>query len=153
MDSVLKKPENCIFVVGAVLTRRREGQLEILAFRRLHSDTSGGKWEFPGGKIEDGETAEVALKREMQEELGVAVDLKLNLRPVIGESLSRYQYPNREIDLTLFWVQPMSWNFTLPEHEGLVWVGKDQAQKLDWLAADRPCLNLVFDFLQNHRSV
>ena len=101
-----------ITVTAAVL--EKDGR--ILIARRKHGDRLADKWEFPGGKLEEGETPEACLRRELQEELGIDV--------VVGGFVGRslHAYPHVEIDLLAYRATHVSGDFELYDHEEIRWV-------------------------------
>lgn len=92
------------------------------------------KWEFPGGKIEAGETPEFCLHRELYEELGVQVLIVADL-PLVTHS-----YPDFTCTLYPYVCALTGGELTLHEHDQLVWLSPPQLHSLDWLAADLPVL-------------
>ncbi len=90
------------------------------------------KFEFPGGKIEDGETKQSALKRELLEELNVVADIKSLFHTVV------HQYPDFELTMHTFKCEVKSKNLTLHEHIAEEWLPLHELKKLDWAAADIP---------------
>jgi len=88
----------------------------VLIAQRAPSDILAGKWEFPGGKLELGETPQECLKREIREEL----DADIEVLDFFGESI--YAYHNGTIKLMAFWCKWISGEFTLKVHSNLVWV-------------------------------
>ena len=114
-----------IRVVAAVILS--EGK--IFATQRGYGDFKGS-WEFPGGKIEDGETPEVALKREISEELETRIR--------VGELIDtiEYDYPNFHLSMDCFWCEIVSGKLVLKEHEAARWLGKNQLDEVAWLPAD-----------------
>lgn len=88
------------------------------------------KWEFPGGKIEPGETAEASLIREIKEELHVTIEI---LKPLPANT---HQYPNVTIQLIPFVCRITSGQVTLKEHLYFKWLHKDELLALDWAEAD-----------------
>ena len=114
-----------IRVVAAVILS--EGK--IFATQRGYGDFKGG-WEFPGGKIEDGETPEVALKREILEELDTEI--------AVGELIDtvEYDYPNFHLSTDCFWCAIVSGNLVLKEHEAAKWLDKENLYSVEWLPAD-----------------
>ncbi len=92
------------------------------------------KWEFPGGKIEAGETAEECLIRELREELGVSV--------FIGSALSpaTHCYPDFTVTLYPFTCRLTGGTVSMYEHHALKWVEPQQMSDLDWAAADLPVI-------------
>lgn len=114
-----------IRVVAAVILS--EGK--IFATQRGYGDFKGG-WEFPGGKIEDGETPEAALKREIFEELDTEI--------TVGELIDtiEYDYPNFHLSMDCFWCEIVSGKLVLKEHEAAKWLDKDNLYSVEWLPAD-----------------
>ncbi|WP_113904279.1 MULTISPECIES: (deoxy)nucleoside triphosphate pyrophosphohydrolase [Brevibacterium] len=123
-------------VVGAVF--HRDGQ--ILACRRRPDKAEGGKWEFPGGKIELGETPESALRRELAEELGLG-------RVSVGNLLTREvsKSHGRTIDLACYWVETSESPTVSSDHDKLRWCSIDELSALDWAAADLPTVSALQD--------
>lgn len=124
-----------ITVTAAVL--EKDGR--ILIARRKHVDRQAGKWEFPGGKIEKGETAETCLRRELQEELGIDV--------VVGSFVGRscHRYPHGEIELLAYRVIHLSGDFQLHDHEEIRWVLPADLASHDFSAADIPIVKLLLE--------
>lgn len=89
-----------------------------------------GKWEFPGGKIEAGESCEEALKREIREELGVAICVNEHFHSV------EYTYPDFHITLHCFLSTIVSGEIKLLEHSSAKWLAAEQIDQVDWLPAD-----------------
>ena len=109
---------------GAVLTAQRSATMSLPL-----------KWEFPGGKIEAGETAEECLIRELREELGVSV--------FIGSALSPATHSYQDFTVTLypFTCSLTGGTVTMHEHHALKWVEPQQMPELDWAAADLPVIS------------
>ena len=103
---------------------------QILAAKR--SDiTEGPAWEFPGGKVEDGEGTEDALRREIDEELGC------NLQLVLPFDTVEHDYPEFHLSMDVFVVTLAPSSTPEPrEHSELKWINKDQLTEVDWLPAD-----------------
>jgi len=95
------------------------------------------KWEFPGGKVEEGERPEDAVIREVKEEL----QLDINSVASIGRVV--YEYPNSKVDLTLFHCAHLDGLPILKEHNDLSWTDKSLLYTFDWSAADRELLQLL----------
>lgn len=92
------------------------------------------KWEFPGGKLEEGESEEECIKREIKEELNIEIELKKKL------SKSEHSYPGFDIQLIPFIARYMSGSIILSEHQQYLWLPKSELSKLDWAEADIPIL-------------
>jgi 8-oxo-dGTP diphosphatase len=110
----------------------REGR--ILAARRGGKMSRPLKWEFPGGKVEEGETPEACLVREIREELGVEVEVLRALSP------SPYRYADKAILLLPFVCRIVGGSLTLLEHEAVRWGSPDELSGLDRAPADVPGL-------------
>ena len=115
-----------IRVVAAVI---RDGD-RIYATQRGYGEYKDG-WEFPGGKIEPGETPEEALVREIREELAVTIE--------VGEKIStiEYDYPKFHLSMDCFWCRIVDGEIHLQEHEAARWLTKEDLATVDWLPADR----------------
>ena len=119
-----------IRVVAAVIEAVDEQGKEILfATQRGYGDMKGG-WEFPGGKIEPGETPQEALKREIQEEL----DTKIKVGSLIDTI--EYDYPTFHLSMDCFWAEVVAGHLELKEAEAAKWLTKDQLDSVAWLPAD-----------------
>ena len=118
-----------IRVVAAVLCDSLEQPTSILATARGYGDFKG-RWEFPGGKLEPGETARQALVREIGEELGVLVE--------IGDFIGtvEYGYPDFHLRMDCFWCRVAQGTIVLKEAEAAKWLSKDELYSVDWLPAD-----------------
>jgi 8-oxo-dGTP diphosphatase len=106
----------------------------VLAAQRSASTTLPLKWEFPGGKIETGETPKECLTRELQEELGISVVIADALTP------TTHSYPDFAVTLYPFICQQAGGSMTMYEHHALTWVEPQQMPGLDWAAADLPII-------------
>lgn len=124
-------------VVAAVI---RDGD-RIFATQRGYGDMKGG-WEFPGGKIEPGETPQEALKREIMEELETEIE--------VGEWIDtiEYDYPTFHLSMDCFWCKIKNGNLVLKEHEAAKWLTKDQLGNVEWLPADVTLIEKVLLGLQ-----
>ncbi len=114
-----------IEVVAAVI---RDGG-RILATERGYGDFKGG-WEFPGGKMEPGETPKAAVVREIEEELRVTV------RPTAFIETVEYDYPTFHLTMHCFMCEVVSGEITLTEHLAMKWLTKETLETVDWLPAD-----------------
>lgn len=112
-------------VVAAII---RDGD-KIFATQRGYGEFQGG-WEFPGGKIEAGETPQAALVREIQEELDVTIS--------VGDLIQciEYDYPTFHLSMDCFWAEIQSGQPVLKEHQAAKWLTKDQLDTVNWLEAD-----------------
>lgn len=120
-----------IRVVAAVITEENEkGQPMIFATQRGYGDYKGG-WEFPGGKIEEGETPSEALVREIKEELDTLIQ--------VGDLIDtvEYDYPSFHLSMDCFWCQIVKGDLVLKEHEAAKWLTKETINDVNWLPADR----------------
>lgn len=111
-----------------------EKQGKVLIARRQKDDPLRGKWEFPGGKIEDGETPEECLKRELMEELGVEGAVK----GIIGST--SYQYDHVPVDLSYYHVELLSGNIYLKEYQEIQWVYPRDLESYDFPEANMPVI-------------
>ena len=117
-------------VVAAVIKAENEkGQPIIFATQRGYGDLKGGR-EFPGGKIEEGETPQEALKREIMEEL----DTEISVGDLIDTI--EYDYPTFHLSMDCFWCQIVKGDLVLKEHEAAKWLSKDELDSVEWLPAD-----------------
>lgn len=119
-----------INVVAAIIRATNEkGEPIIFATQRGYGDFKGG-WEFPGGKIEEGETPEAALVREIREELDTEIE--------VGELLDtiEYDYPTFHLSMKCFWSSIVSGDLVLKEHEAARWLTRDEIFDVEWLPAD-----------------
>ena len=122
-----------IVVVGAALL---DGAGRVLAAARSSPPELAGRWEFPGGKVEPGETERAALVRECQEELGVVV--------VVGDRLGGDVQVNGGRAVLRVWTgQVVAGVPVAREHSALRWLAVDQLDSVDWLPADRPLVDLL----------
>ena len=119
-----------IRVVAAVIKAANEqGEPMIFATQRGYGDLKGG-WEFPGGKIEEGETPKEALKREIMEEL----DTEIKVGKLIDTI--EYDYPTFHLSMDCFWCEIVKGELVLKEHEAARWLTREQLGEVEWLPAD-----------------
>ena len=117
-------------VVAAITKAVNEkGETIIFATQRGYGDFKGG-WEFPGGKIEEGETPKEALKREIREELETEI--------AVGELIDtiEYDYLTFHLSMDCFWAEIVSGDLVLKEHKAAKWLTKEELDSMDWLPAD-----------------
>ena len=112
-------------VVAAII---QDGN-KIFATQRGYGEFKDG-WEFPGGKIEQGETPQQALKREIEEELDTEITVG-NLLTVV-----EYDYPEFHLSMRCFLCTVASGDLVLKEHEAAKWLTRDQLDSVAWLPAD-----------------
>ncbi|SHI03683.1 8-oxo-dGTP diphosphatase MutT [Clostridium grantii] len=104
----------------------------ILIAQRGQNEKLAGKWEFPGGKIEADETPQKCLKREIQEEL----DLEIQVGKFFDESI--YTYPNGEIKLLAYFAEIVNGDIKLSVHDEVKWVSINEIESFDFAPADIP---------------
>lgn len=129
MDGENRKTVN---VAAAII--QKDGK--IFATQRGYGEFKGG-WEFPGGKIEQGETAQQALRREIREELDAEITIDSLFETV------EYDYPSFHLSMQCFWCEPVSEVFVLKEHEAARWLTKDTLLDVNWLPADIELVNKI----------
>ncbi len=112
-------------VVAAVI--KKENQ--IYATERGYGEFKGG-WEFPGGKIEENETSEEALIREIKEELETVIKVNDLIDTI------EYDYPNFHLSMDCYWCEIVSGNLVLVEAKEAKWLTREELYSVDWLPAD-----------------
>ena len=137
-------------VVAAII---RDGN-KVFATQRGYGDYKDG-WEFPGGKVEPGETAQQALVREIKEELDTDI--------AVGDYLTtiEYDYPTFHLSMQCFWCRIVDGTPVLKEHEAARWLDVDHIDSVEWLQADLTIIDLIKDkmvdqvaleILQEHKA-
>ena len=118
-----------IKVVAAIICDDIKEKNKIFATARGYGDLKGG-WEFPGGKVEIGETPQEALKREIMEELDTEIE--------VGELIDtiEYDYPNFHLSMDCFWCEVIHGELILKEAEDAKWLTKEHLADVKWLPAD-----------------
>ena len=123
-----------IEVVAAII---HDSEGRIFATQRGYGDMKDG-WEFPGGKMEPGETPEEALKREIWEELETKIVVDRLVQTV------EWEYPKFFLKMHCFWCSIESGSLTLKEHEAARWLSKEQLESVEWLPADKEVVKHLF---------
>ncbi|MDO5849452.1 MAG: (deoxy)nucleoside triphosphate pyrophosphohydrolase [Methanobrevibacter sp.] len=118
-------------VVAAII---RKGE-KILATKRGYGEFEN-LWEFPGGKIEENETPEEALKREIMEELNASIEIEKFLINI------SYDYPDFHLNMDCYLCE-LKGPISLLEHKDACWIGKDEFETLDWIPADIEILEVL----------
>ena len=118
-----------IKVVAAIICDDMKEKNKIFATARGYGELKGG-WEFPGGKVEPGETPQQALIREIIEELDTEIK--------VGELIDtvEYDYPTFHLSMDCFWAEVKAGHLELKEAEAAKWLTKDQLDSVAWLPAD-----------------
>ena len=127
---------------------------KVFATQRGYGDYKDG-WEFPGGKVEPGETAQQALVREIKEELDTDI--------AVGDYLTtiEYDYPTFHLSMQCFWCRIVDGTPVLKEHEAARWLDVDHIDSVEWLPADLTIIDLIKDkmvdqvaleILQEHKA-
>ena len=127
-------------VVAAIIIKNKK----VFATQRGYGDFKD-VWEFPGGKIDVGETPEEALVREIKEELDTEVEVIELLDTV------EYDYPNFHLSMDCFICRIKSGNLVLKEHEASAWLTKETLYSVDWLPADEGLIPKIEMCLRNFR--
>ncbi len=130
-----------IEVVAAII---HDGTGRIFATQRGYGDYKDG-WEFPGGKMEAGETPEEALRREIWEELETRICVEQLVETV------EWDYPQFHLTMHCYWCSVESGELTLKEHEAAKWLTKEQLDSVDWLPADRKVVERIKEILSDSR--
>ena len=125
-----------IKVVAAVICDSLENTTNLFATVRGYGEFKG-KWEFPGGKVEPGETPHQALVREIQEELAVKIE--------VGELIDtiEYDYPTFHLSMDCFWCNVTEGEIKLKEAEDARWLSKDELYSVNWLPADMALIKKI----------
>ena len=128
-------------VVAAVIKAVNDKKEPIIfATQRGYGEFKDG-WEFPGGKIEAGETPQEALKREIMEELDTEVKVGALIDTI------EYDYPNFHLSMDCFICNILEGDLVLKEHEASKWLSKDELYSVDWLPADKEIIEKIEDYM------
>jgi 8-oxo-dGTP diphosphatase len=124
-----EKQMKTVKVVAAIICDDMKEKNKIFATARGYGELKGG-WEFPGGKVEPGETSQQALIREIIEELDTEIK--------VGELIDtvEYDYPTFHLSMDCFWAEVKAGHLELKEAEAAKWLTKDQLESVTWLPAD-----------------
>lgn len=124
-----EKQMKTVKVVAAIICDDIKEKNKIFATARGYGELKGG-WEFPGGKVEPGETPQQALIREIIEELDTEIK--------VGELIDtvEYDYPTFHLSMDCFWAEVKAGHLELKEAEAAKWLTKDQLESVTWLPAD-----------------
>ncbi len=127
------QPQNKKLIAAAII--ERDGK--VLIAQRAKNDSLLGKWEFPGGKVETGETLEECLRRELLEELGI--------RAEVGQYVctSSFSYKDTQYDMCMFKVPSFQGEIKLNEHSAIAWVTPNELSNYDMPEPDLPVVVLL----------
>ena len=124
-------------VVAAIIIHENK----IFATQRGYGEFKDG-WEFPGGKIEPGETSQEALVREIKEELDIEIEVKDFLETV------EYDYPEFHLSMDCFFCSIRSGDLVLKEHEAAKWLTVETLDSVDWLPADKGLVEGIREYMK-----
>ena len=134
----MEKQMHKIHVVAAII----KSEDQVFATQRGYGEYKDW-WEFPGGKIETGETPEEALVREIHEELAAGIKVERYLTTV------EYDYPSFHLSMDCFWCSLVEGHLTLLEHEAAKWLPLDNLKQVNWLPADVLVIEAIENELAN----
>lgn len=127
-----------IKVVAAIILHKNK----VFATQRGYGAFKDG-WEFPGGKIEPGETPQEALIREIKEELDIEIDVKDFLETV------EYDYPEFHLSMDCFFCTIKSGEVVLKEHEAAKWLTSEKLDSVEWLPADQGLIRSIQNYMRH----
>ena len=131
-----------IRVVAAIITATNDKNEPIIfATERGYGEFKGG-WEFPGGKIEEGETPEEALAREIREELDTEIEVGKLVDTI------EYDYPKFHLSMDCFLCSIIKGDLVLKEHEAARWLTLEQLEDVDWLPADESLIGKIIETIK-----
>lgn len=122
-----------IHVVAAAI----ENEGKFFCAQRPEGKSLGGFWEFPGGKLEKGESPETALIREIQEELNSTIEIL----SYVNEA--SYDYDFGTVVMKTYHAKLVSGNLELLEHQNSIWLAPNELKTLNWAPVDRPAVELL----------
>ncbi len=125
-----------INVVAAIICDDFNNKTKVFATQRGYGEYKGW-WEFPGGKLEIGETPQEALVREIREELTVNITVGSLIKTI------EYDYPNFHLSMDCFWAEVESGNLELKEAEAARWLTKEELDDVEWLPADEILIDKI----------
>lgn len=129
-----------INVVAAIILKDNK----IFATQRGYGEFKGG-WEFPGGKVEEGESPEKAIVREIKEELDTSIEVNEYFDTV------EYDYPTFHLSMKCYICSVLEGKLELLEHEASKWLDKDTLESVDWLPADLGLVDKLKCYLKNNK--
>ncbi len=125
-----------INVVAAIICDDFNNKTKVFATQRGYGEYKGW-WEFPGGKLEIGETPQEALVREIREELTVNITVGSLIKTI------EYDYPNFHLSMDCFWAEVESGNLELKEADAARWLTKEELDDVEWLPADEILIDKI----------
>ena len=130
-----------IKVVAAIICDNIKEKNKIFATARGYGELKGG-WEFPGGKVEPGETSQQALVREIMEELDTEIK--------VGELIDtiEFDYPTFHLSMDCFWAEVRKGHLELKEAEAAKWLTRDQLDSVAWLPADVTLIDKIRRYMK-----
>lgn len=128
-----------INVVAAIILKDNK----IFATQRGYGEFKGG-WEFPGGKVEEGESPEKAIVREIKEELDTSIEVNEYFDTV------EYDYPTFHLSMKCYICSVIEGKLELLEHEASKWLDKDTLESVDWLPADLGLVDKLKSYLKKN---
>ena len=132
--NTMVKSSKIIRVTAAII---ESGDKILIAQRKSEDDIFGGLWEFPVGKIEDGETPEECMARELMEELEIKVEVGTLI------TSNKHRYPNGIFELLAYRVQHICGNFVLNDHDEIKWITIDEISNFEFPPANTPIINYL----------
>ena len=128
-------------VVAAIICDNIKEKKKIFATARGYGELKGG-WEFPGGKVEPGETPQQALVREIMEELDTEIK--------VGELIDtiEFDYPSFHLSMDCFWAEVRKGHLELKEAEAAKWLTRDQLDSVAWLPADVTLIDKIRRYMK-----